>query len=77
MKIFASLFEAYIDTSCSNSSSRGWSGRAMALGIFQCRGVPLTMALVGQRPVVFSVGVDVGCADFFLSNNQPINLMEK
>ena len=42
--------------------SRGWLGRAMVLGSFQCQGIVLLWHIVGQGPAVLVAGAGwVGC----------------
>ena len=43
----------------------GWSGGAMVLVKFQCRGVLLIWMKVGQGPTALPVGAGEGCLDFF------------
>ena len=46
----------------------GWSGRAMVLGSFQCRGILLLWHMVGQGPAVLAARAGrVGCFLFFSS----------
>ena len=42
-----------------------WSGGAMMLGNFQCRGVLLIWIIVGQGPTALAAGADGGCLDMF------------
>ena len=43
----------------------GWSGGAMVLVNFQCRGVLLIWIRVGQGPTALAVGVGGCCLDIF------------
>ena len=46
--------------------TRGWLGRAIVLGNFQCQGVLLLWHMVGQGPAVLAAGSGrVGCFLFF------------
>ena len=44
---------------------RGWSGGAMVLNNFKCRGVLLIWLIVGQGPTALPVGAGGGCLDIF------------
>ena len=44
-----------------------WSGGAMVLGNFQCRGVLLIWFIVVQGSTALAVGAGRGCLDIFFS----------
>ena len=46
----------------------GWSGDAMVLGNFKCRGVLLIWSIVRQGPIALAIGAGGGCLDIFFSN---------
>ena len=57
----------------------GWLGRAMVLGIFQCRGILLLWYMIGHEPAVLAAGagrmgwgaiiiIIIFCFCFFISS---------
>ena len=55
--------------------NRGWLGRAIVLGSFQCRGVLLLWHMVGQGPAVLTAGAGrMGCFLFCFHLIYPIFL---
>ena len=49
-------YHRYVFCACELHIICGWLGRAMVLGIFQCRGVLLLWCIIGQGPVVLAAG---------------------
>ena len=52
-----------VKQSCYFKQSWGWSGGAKVLCKSQCRGVLLIWIVVGQGPIVHTVGAGGGCLD--------------
>ena len=53
------------DISLMLTIGRRWSGGAMILGKFQCRGRPTIWMIVGQGSIALAVGAGGGCLDIF------------